>query len=387
MAQVQKLEALGTLAGGIAHDFNNMLFPILGNIELLLLKSSDYDNETKESLTQVYESALQAKELVRQILNFSRHKKIERQPLEIQNCINTVLKLMQSGIPRNISIKKEIDPSSPPVIADPTQLHQIIMNLVSNGVHAMGKTGGVIKLSLMPVNVSQFGSNARIKPGDYICLSVSDTGMGMSKEVMNRIFEPFYTTKGDEDGTGMGLSVVYGIVKDMDGAIKVHSELGKGSEFKLYFPKQMKKMIASQLHTPDLNERRDMNKDQIHLLFVDDEDMILKVAKSMLDRLGYLSTTMTDPLAALADFRKEPFKYELVITDLYMPHMNGNSLAENIKKIRPDIPILLCTGFRDDITLDMMAQTGISALLSKPLSIKELSDKIGKFLKPKMSII
>ncbi|HBT87233.1 ATP-binding protein [Desulfobacter sp.] len=386
MAQVQKLESLGTLAGGIAHDFNNMLVPILGNIELLLLKSSAYDNETKESLTQVYESALQAKELVRQILNFSRHKKIERQPLEIQNCINTVLKLMQSGIPRNISIRKEIDPSSPPVIADPTQLHQIIMNLVSNGVHAMGKTGGVIKLSLMPVNVSQFGSNARIKPGDYICLSVSDTGMGMSKEVMSRIFEPFYTTKGDEDGTGMGLSVVYGIVKDMDGGIKVHSELGKGSEFKLYFPKSMT-MLASQLHTPALNERRDMNKDQIHLLFVDDEAMILKVAKSMLDRLGYLSTTMRDPLAALAGFKKEPFKYELVITDLYMPHMNGNCLAENIKKIRPDIPILLCTGFRDDITLDMMVQTGISALLSKPLSIKELSDKIGKFLKPKMSII
>ncbi|EIM64020.1 hybrid sensor histidine kinase/response regulator [Desulfobacter postgatei] len=387
MAQIQKLESLGTLAGGIAHDFNNMLFPILGNIELLLLKSSAYDNETKESLTQVYESALQAKELVRQILNFSRHKKIERQPLEIQNCINTVLKLMQSGIPRNISIKKEIDPSSSPVIADPTQLHQTIMNLVSNGVHAMGKTGGVIKISLMPVNVSQFGSNGRIKPGDYICLSVSDTGMGMSKDVMNRIFEPFYTTKGDEDGTGMGLSVVYGIVKDMDGAIKVHSELGKGSEFKLYFPKPMKKMIASQVHTPDLNERRDMNKDQSHLLFVDDEDMILKVAKSMLDRLGYLSTTLTDPLAALADFRKEPFKYELVITDLYMPHMNGNCLAENIKEIRPDIPILLCTGFSDDITLDLMAQTGISDVLSKPLSIKEISDKIGKILKPKMSII
>lgn len=385
MAQAQKLESLGTLAGGIAHDFNNMLSPILGNTELLLLKSSAYDNETKESLTQVYESALQAKELVRQILNFSRHKKIERQPLEIQNCINTVLKLMQSGIPRNISIKKEVDPSCPPVIADPTQLHQIIMNLVSNGAHAMAKTGGVIKISLMPVNISQSGSHGGIKPGDYICLSVSDTGTGMSKEVMNRVFEPFYTTRGDDDGTGMGLSVVYGIVKDMDGGIKVHSELGKGSEFKLYFPKPMEKSVASQLHTPALHERSDI-KDQIHILFVDDEEIILKVAKSMLDHLGCLSTTMTDPLGALARFKKEPFKYELVITDLYMPHMNGNCLAENIKKIRPDIPVFLCTGFSDDITLDVMAQTGISAVLSKPLSIKEISDKIGKILKPKMSI-
>ena len=385
MAQVQKLESLGTLAGGIAHDFNNMLFPILGNTELLLLKSSAYDNETKERLTQVYESALQAKELVRQILNFSRHKKIERQPLEIQNCINTVLKLMQSGIPRDISIKKNIDPSCPPVIADPTQLHQIIMNLVSNGVHAMGKAGGVIEISLMPVNVSQSGSNGGIKPGDYICLSVSDTGTGMSKEVMSRIFEPFYTTKGDEDGTGMGLSVVYGIVKDMDGGINVHSELGKGSEFKLYFPELMENSVASQRHTSALNKRSDI-KDQIHVLFVDDEDIILKVAKSMLDRLGCLSTTMADPLAALARFKEEPLKYELVITDLYMPHMNGNCLAENIKEIRPDIPIFLCTGFSDDITLDVMAQAGISDVLSKPLSIKEVSDKIEKILNPKMLV-
>lgn len=385
MAQAQKLESLGSLAGGIAHDFNNMLFPILANAELLLLKNSAYDNETKESLTQIYESALQAKELVQQILNFSRHKKIERQPLQIQNCINTVLMLMKSGIPSNISIKKNVDPNCPPVIADPTQLHQIIMNLISNSVHAMGNTRGVIKLSVMPVKVTQSDSNGGVKPGDYICLSVSDTGEGMSKEVMSHIFEPFYTTKDNENGIGIGLSVVYGIVKDMDGGIKVHSQLGKGSEFRLYFPKFSEKSVPSRVHTPALNETIDI-KYQINVLFVDDEDIILKVAKSMLDRLGCRTTTMTDPLEALARFKKEPLTYDLVITDLYMPHMNGDCLAENIRVIRPDTPIFLCTGFSDDITLDMMAQKGIRAVLSKPLSIKELSDKIGKFLQSKTSV-
>ncbi|WP_020587498.1 ATP-binding protein [Desulfobacter curvatus] len=381
MAQVQKLESLGTLAGGVAHDLNNMLFPIIGNAELLILKSAAYDDETKERLAQLHESALQAKELVRQILNFSRQKKIKREPLQIQNSIETVLKLMKSGIPRYISIKRIVDPNCPPVIADPTQLHQIIMNLVSNGVHAMGKTGGVIEISLTPVNVSQSDSNGGVKPGEYICLSVSDTGEGMSKEVMSRIFEPFYTTKGNEDGTGMGLSVVYGIVKDMAGGIKVHSQPGKGSEFKLYFPKFSEKSIEPRLHVPALNEKIDIEY-KIHVLFVDDEDIILKVAKSMLERLGCRTTTMTDSLVALTHFKKEPLTYDLVITDLYMPHMNGDCLAENIREFRPDIPIFLCTGFSDDITLDMMAQIGIRGVLSKPLSIKEMSEKIGKFFNP-----
>ncbi|WP_320042746.1 ATP-binding protein [uncultured Desulfobacter sp.] len=382
MAQAQKLESLGTIAGGVAHDLNNMLFPILGNAEILILRNAAFDNETKESLTQLYESALQAKELVQQILNFSRQKKVKREPLQIQNSIETVLKLMDSGIPRNISIEKEVDPNCPSVIADPTQIHQIIMNLVSNGVHAMGKAGGVIKMALAPVNVSQSEGNGRVKPGDYICLSVSDTGRGMSKEVMNHIFEPFYTTKGNEDGTGMGLSVVYGIVKDMGGGIKVHSRQGKGSEFRLYFPKFSKKKVDLQVPTPALKESAGI-KYQIDVLFVDDEDLILKVAKSMLDRLGCRTTIMTDPLVALAHFKKDPLMYDLVITDLYMPHMNGDCLAENIRELRPDIPIFLCTGFSQDITLDMMAQTGFKAVLAKPLSIKEFADKIGKFFKPK----
>ncbi|NWH06148.1 hybrid sensor histidine kinase/response regulator [Desulfobacter latus] len=385
MAQAQKLESLGTLAGGIAHDFNNMLFPILLNAELLLLKSSAYDNETKESLTQIYENALQAKELVHQILNFSRHKKIEREPLQIQNCINTALMLMKSGIPRNVSIKKNVDPNTPYVVADPTQLHQIIMNLVSNSVHAMGESGGVINVSLMPVNVSQSDANDGVKPGNYICLSVSDTGSGMSKEVMSHIFEPFYSTKGKENGTGIGLSVVYSIIKDMNGDIKVHSQLGKGTEFKLYFPEFSEKRLVSRLQTPAINEKIDVVH-QIHILFVDDEDTILKVAKSILNRLGCRTTTMIDPVAALARFKKEPLTYNLVITDLYMPQMNGDCLAEKIKEIRPDIPIFLCTGFSDDITLDMMAQKGIRAVLSKPISIAEISDKIEKFLNTKISV-
>ncbi|MCG8549080.1 MAG: ATP-binding protein, partial [Desulfobacterales bacterium] len=324
-------------------------------------------------------------ELVQQILNFSRQKKVKRAPLQIQNSIDTVLKLMDSGIPRNISIKKEVCPDCPSVIADPTQIHQIIMNLVSNSVHAMGKTGGVIKVSLTPVNVSPSQGSGRVKPGDYICLSVSDTGKGMSNEVMSRIFEPFFTTKGNEDGTGMGLSVVYGIVKDMGGGIEVNSRPDKGSEFRLYFPKFSQKKVESQGHTPALLASASI-KYEINVLFVDDEDLILKVAKSLLNRLGCRTTIMTDPLVALARFKKDPLMYDLVITDLYMPHMNGDCLAENIRELRPDIPIFLCTGFSQDITLDMMRQTGFKAVLAKPLSIKEFVDKIGKFFKPETSV-
>lgn len=385
MAQAQKLESLGTLAGGVAHDLNNMLFPVLGNAELLILKSVAFDDETKENLTQLYESALQAKELVQQILNFSRHKKVKRRPLQIQNSIDTVLKLMKSGIPRNISIEKDIEPNCPPAIADPTQLHQVIMNLISNGVHAMGKTGGVINVSLKPVTVPQTDAGAGVNPGHYICLSVSDTGEGMSKEVMKRIFEPFYTTKGNENGTGMGLSVVYGIVKDMAGGIKVDSQPGQGSRFRLYFPQVLGRNIASGLQAAVLKKKAGI-KYEINVLFVDDEEIILKVAKSMLDRLGCRTTTMTDPLAALRSFEQKPSTYDLVITDLYMAHMNGDRLAENIRELRPDIPIFLCTGFSQDITLDMMAQTGFKAVLSKPLSIKEISDKIGKFFEPKTAL-
>nr|WP_319394028.1 ATP-binding protein [uncultured Desulfobacter sp.] len=385
MAQAQKLESLGTLAGGVAHDLNNMLFPILGNAELLILKSVAFDNGTKENLTQLYESALQAKELVQQILNFSRHKKIQRRPLQIQNSIDTVLKLMKSGIPRNISIENDVDPCCPPVAADSTQLHQIIMNLISNGVHAMGKTGGVITVSLKPVAVSQADAGGGVKPGNYICLSVCDTGEGMSKEVMKRIFEPFYTTKGNENGTGMGLSVVYGIVKDMGGGIKVDSQPGKGSRFRLYFPQVLASKIKSGLQASVLGGKADIEYG-INVLFVDDENIILKVAKSMLDRLGCHTTTMTDPVAALERFERDPFTYDLVITDLYMAHMNGDCLAEKIRVLRSDVPIFLCTGFSQDITLDMMAQTGFKAVLSKPLSIKEFSDKIGKFFEPKRSL-
>jgi len=261
-------------------------------------------------------------------------------------------------------------------------LHQIIMNLISNGVHAMGKTGGVITVSLKPVTVSRSDVGGRVKPGNYICLSVCDTGEGMSKDVMKRIFEPFYTTKGNENGTGMGLSVVYGIVKDMAGCIKVDSQPGKGTRFRLYFPQVFAPKIESG-HQAAVLKNRTAVKYGIHVLFVDDEDIILKVAKSMLDRLGCSTTTMTDPLAALASFERDPLTYDLVITDLYMAHMNGDRLAENIRELRPDVPIFLCTGFSQDITLDMMAQTGFKAVLAKPLYIKELSDKIAKFFEPK----
>lgn len=379
IAKLQKFESLGTLAGGMVHDLNNMLFPILGNAEVLLLDASAYSSETKEILEQIYESALQAKDLVQQVLAFSRHKKIERRPLLIQNSIYTVLKLMRFGIPGNISIEKAVDPNCPLIIADSTQIHQVIMNLISNSIHAIDNKGGVIKISLIPEKIGRFDSDAGIKPGNYICLSVSDTGAGMSTEAINHIFEPFYTTKGNGKGTGMGLSVVYGIINDMDGGIKVYSRPGKGSEFKIYFPSPLGKHINAPSYKVAVDDKTGTGE-HINVLFVDDEDIILKVAKSMLDRLGCHTVAMPDPLEALAHFKKEPFTYNLVITDMYMPHMTGDCLAENIREIRPDIPIFFCTGFSNDITLDMMVRLGISSVLSKPLSIKEISDKLKETL-------
>ncbi|WP_321493284.1 PAS domain S-box protein [uncultured Desulfobacter sp.] len=386
IARIQKVESLGTLTGGMVHDLNNMLLPILGNTELMLLGRSVHSDATIEMLEQIYESALQAKDLVHQVQSFYRHKKIERHPLQIQNSIDTVLKLMRYGIPSNISIKKVVDPNCPSILGDSTQIHQIILNLVSNGIHAVGKTHGVIKISLMPVHVHDADTNDGVKPGNYICLSVSDTGAGMSTQVMKHIFEPFFTTKGSEKGTGMGLAVVYGAVKEMRGSIRVSSRLGKGSEFRIYFPYHSQKCCTPKIHTLAGNEVTD-SEERINVLFVDDEELILKVAKSMLDRLGCHATLMADPLTALAHFEKESTAYDLVITDMYMPPMNGDCLAKHIRAIHRDIPIFFCTGFSNDITLDMMKRIGIKAVLSKPLSIKEISDKIQRILKPAHSVI
>ncbi len=385
IAQAQKIESIGTLAGGIAHDFNNMLFPILGHAEILLQEIPAHDLLVRDSLQQIYESAVRAKDLVQQILTFSRRKKEVRSPLLIQTAIEDVLKLMSSSIPRYITVETEVDQNTPQVYADPIQMHQVIMNLITNSVQAMPRDSGTIKLSLMPVRVSQSGTTIRIKPGKYACLMVSDTGSGMPRDVMKKIFEPFFTTKGEDMGTGMGLSVVYGIIKDMGGGIKVHSRPGKGSEFHIYLPAYQGEATDSQ-SVDMIPSCQEVLQTRIHALYVDDEPPILKIAGAILDRLGCHVTTMDSPLEALDCFKKDPFKFDLVITDMYMEQMNGNRLCEKLLAIRSDIPVFLCTGFSEDITCDMMAASGIKGVLSKPLIIKEFSDTIDKILDDRQNV-
>ncbi len=375
LKQAQKMEAIGTLAGGIAHDFNNILFPIVGHTEMLLEDIRD-DDPIRESLDEIYTGALRARDLVQQILAFARQEKSESRLMKLQPIIKEALKLIRSSIPATISIRQTLDPGCGPVTADPTQIHQIVMNLATNAYHAMAENGGELKIDLKQVELGQDDlTDPDMSPGLYACLTFADTGMGMNQYVMNRIFEPFFTTKGKGKGTGMGLSVVHGIVKAMNGTIQVYSEPGKGTEFRTYLP------IAR-----SVSETRDMVMDKPvqggceRILLVDDEQAIIEMEKQALLRLGYQVTARTSSIEALEAFRAGPDQFDLVITDMSMPHMPGDKLAVELIKIRPDIPIFLCTGFSEALTDEKTRSLGVKALLKKPIAMKDLAKKMREVL-------
>lgn len=376
--QTQKMEAIGILAGGIAHDFNNILFPIIGISEMLL---EDYPEEgpLREGMSQIYTSAIRAGNLVQQILTFSRQEKNELKLLIIQPIIKEALKLIRASIPTSISIHQNLDPNCGAVKADPTQIHQIVMNLATNAYHAMEETGGELKVNLKEVKLGQHDLiNTDMAPGFYACLKIEDTGKGINKEIMDKIFDPFFTTKEKGKGTGMGLSVVHGIVKSMNGEIKVQSELGKGTEFQIFMPviKSVSKKQEKSKNslTPGGTER---------ILLVDDEDPILKMEKQILERLGYHVSTRISSVEALEAFRSNPKKFDLVITDMSMPNMPGDKLAAELIKIRPDIPILICTGFSETLTEERIESIGIKGLLMKPMTIKDLAPMLRDVLDKK----
>ena len=373
--QSQKMESIGTLAGGIAHDFNNILFPIVGHTEMLL-EDVPEDSPYRDSLNSIYMSALRAKNLVKQILTFSRQEKNELKLMKIQPIIKEALKLIRSSIPATIEIKQNIPSDCGAVNADPTQIHQIVMNLTTNAYHAMEEAGGELSVSLKEV---EFGEHDIIAPdmipGTYACMTVADTGKGMDKALMEKIFDPFFTTKKLGTGTGMGLSVVHGIVISMDGIIRVDSEPGKGSQFHIYFPVSKRfpeeQPFPPKQHIPCGSER---------ILLVDDEEAILTMEKLMLERLGYQVTSRTSSLEALEAFHANPDKFDLVITDMAMPNMSGDKLAGELIKIRPDIPILLCTGFSETMSEQKATSLGIMGFLLKPIVMKDLAQKIREVL-------
>ena len=369
LRQAQKMESIGTLAGGIAHDFNNILAPILGYVEIAL-ESVTPESPLKEDLKQVLLAANRAKELVNQILAFSRQSEGELKPLKIQFVLKEALKLLRSSIPANIEIKDNIDPNCTAIMADPTNIHQVLMNLCTNAYQAMLETGGIIRVSLADVVLGpqDLISKFELIPGPHVLLEVSDSGLGIPKEIIDKIFEPYFTTKSKGKGTGLGLAVVYGIVKTYKGAITVYSEPGKGTTFRVYLP-----AIGAQATTMQIEKSGPLPRGKERILLIDDEKMIVSMMEKMLSGLGYSISAFLSGEDALSAFRAQPHNYDLIITDMTMPKITGDKLAEEILSLDPEMPIILCTGFSHAVSKEKAQKIGIRKYLQKPVLKKDLA--------------
>jgi len=374
LRQIQKMEAIGSLAGGIAHDFNNILSSVIGYTELAI------DDVKRESLLhshlqEVLNAGLRAKNLVRQILTFSRQTEQETKPIQIKPIAEEALRLIRASLPTTIEIKQNLQ-SDATVLADPTQIHQVLMNLCTNAGHAMCEKGGLLDVNLVNVEFDSDYIDQRfdLKPGPYLKLTVSDNGHGMPSNVLDRIFNPFFTTKEKGDGTGMGLSVVHGIVKSHGGAIAVYSEPGKGSVFNVFLP-AIKKRIEQ-----DKMMEKPVPKGTESILFIDDELSLVDMGKKLLESLGYDVVTRTSSIEALELFKARSDNFDLVITDMTMPKMTGDKLAEELLRIKPDIPIILCTGFNSMIDEDKTKAMGIRAFVFKPILKRDIAETIRKVL-------
>jgi len=375
--QTQKMEAIGALAGGIAHDFNNILTAISGYAELANLETPE-GSKAKDNLRQSIKATHRARDLVQQILAFSRQSKQERKPLDIRPIIKEVLKLLRASLPSTIEIRQNMEGDLGVIEADPTQIHQVLMNLCTNAAQAMSDDGGVLEVSLTKFDMDR-GTLAfypDLEPGPYLKLRVSDTGHGMPPEILQRIFDPYFTTKEPGKGTGLGLTVVHGIVKSHGGAIGVASEPGKGTSFDVYLPRVdivIRPVEVERLEPPLLGGRE-------RVLFVDDEKAIVEIGQKMLERLGYEVVGRTSSVEALELFRAKPESFDLVITDLTMPNMTGDKLAQELLNLRPDTPIILCTGFSERITEEKAKSLGIREFIMKPLVMKDLAKVMRRVL-------
>ncbi len=367
LIQARKMEAIGTLAGGIAHDFNNILASMIGFTELVM-EDIEPDSLMAENLEEVLIGGRRAKDLVQQILAFARQSEEKIEPVVVSRIVQEVLRLIRSSLPATITIQQNIE-SNTSVMGNATQIHQIVMNLCTNAAHAMDETGGTLTVELTDINFSNSDAADQLHlPGrDYLKLSISDTGCGISPEYLNTIFNPFFTTKGPGEGTGMGLSFVQGIVENYGGRIGVTSTVGEGTIFNVYLP-NFRDQDAGR--TPQYNGAE--SKDE-RVLLVDDESAILKMSQQVLTRLGYVVTVSQESPAALELFRNDPQAFDLVITDMTMPHMTGDQLAREMLTIRPDIPVVLCTGYNKKINDETAAEMGIKALVYKPIVKNELA--------------
>ncbi|MBW1958293.1 MAG: cache domain-containing protein [Deltaproteobacteria bacterium] len=369
-----KMESIGTLAGGIAHDFNNIIGIILGNTELAMDDVPEW-NRARFNLEEILTASRRAKDMVRQLLSFARKTQLEKKPTDIIPIVKDSLKLLRSSLPTSIELRQNIAKNIATIMADPTQINQVLINLCTNADHSM-PDGGVIEVTLKNVALDEdtAAQHADVTPGRYVNLIVSDTGHGISQEEIDRIFDPYFTTKELGKGTGMGLAVVHGIVKGHNGLITVQSEIGKGTTFSIVFPAVEKQAVSE----PETGEELPTGDERI--LFIDDEEPLVKMGHQRLERLGYKVDATTSPIEALERFRSRPDQFDLVITDLTMPKMTGDRLVKEILNIRPDIPVILCTGFSEKIDEKKANAIGAADYIEKPLDKRDFAFKIRKVL-------
>lgn len=369
--QSQKLQAIGTLSGGIAHDFNNILTAIIGHAEMAALDAPS-DSDIKHSLEQILNASARARDMVKRLLAFSRGSTMEQKPVNLCAVATDTIKLLRSAIPSTIEIRKNVCDSHCMTMGDPTQIGQVMMNLLANAEHAMRKKGGILEVSLNPIHVGEEPSvsTLNLKPGPYCLLTVGDTGHGMSKDVMEKIFEPFFTTKKLDEGVGLGLSVAHGIIAGMNGAMTVNSEVEKGTVFKVYFPR-----LAGEAEQGQAPEALPMRGSET-ILIVDDEQQLVDMWSRVLNRLGYKTLRATNPMEGLRIFSSNSLQIDLVVTDYAMPGMNGMDMAREIMKMRKGIPVILLTGYSSVVTQEEAKASGIVEFAMKPVTTLEMSRMI-----------
>ncbi len=373
--RAQHLQAIGTLAGGIAHDFNNILYGVIGYTQLAL-DDAPAGSQLQGNLLEILQGSRRAKELIAQILTFSRQDGTQKNAIRPMPLVKEALKLLRASIPSTIDIQAHIAPDVSNILANPTQIHQVIMNLCTNAAHAMLPQGGLLQVAMDQIMITkeEVLPHGRLCPGEYVRLRISDSGAGMSEGVKDRIFEPFFTTKPQGEGTGMGLSVVLGVVQTHHGAIRVQSELGKGACFEILLP------AFGDAEVTELQDEAQTIGGTERILLVDDENALIQMGKQMLAKLGYEVTACADAMEALELFRQAPADYDLVITDLTMPKLKGTKLAQHLLHIRPDLPIILCTGYGDQISAERVSEMGIRELMLKPILRNQMASVIRRVL-------
>ncbi|MBU0463843.1 MAG: response regulator, partial [Proteobacteria bacterium] len=379
LRQAQKMESIGILAGGIAHDFNNILGSILGFTQMALLDSPE-KSKMRQRLEQVFKAGNLAKDLVNQILTFSRRSDDTPRAILISPIIKETLKFLKALVPPNVDIQQDFLDTSGSVMADPIQIHQVVMNLCTNAAQAMSPQGGILTVHLFQKDIeSEQAKKMDIATGSYVVIRVTDIGVGIAPHLLDRIFEPYYTTKDVGEGTGMGLAVVHGIVREYEGKVIVDSTLGKGSTFSVYLPKVQPKELVLPTATSSIPGGQE------RVFFIDDNLSLLMVGQEMLEHLGYKAETFSDPIQALERVIKGPFNFQAVIVDYAMPKMNGAELAHRILSLDPEIPVILCTGNSKNLDIDELLHSGIHSILIKPLILEDLASALKSAFHAKQS--